>query len=198
MGKKSAPACHFVKCHMGKAKLSLKELKIFDFKLGDRKSWADFFWQVEPYSATADVLIFGVMSGKLKCLQRCVLSGVQESGIQDRPLKSGKSFLRIHYTGMCLWGQMELWLGLSVEWMCSGVLWKHRGSSKLLPLLIEALNHQSWELELFHTIYGICASGRNWSVFITLVCCRNTDWEQMFVWKKSNSRVFSYCHTWNP
>lgn len=38
MGKKSAPACHLVKCHIGKAKLSIKELKIFDFKLGDRKS----------------------------------------------------------------------------------------------------------------------------------------------------------------
>lgn len=74
MGKKSAPACHLVKCHIGKAKLSLKELKIFDFKLGDRESSADSFWQVEPYSATADVLIFGVMSGELNCLQRCMLS----------------------------------------------------------------------------------------------------------------------------
>lgn len=89
-------------------------------------------------------------------------------------------------------------LVFSVGWMCSGVLWNHWGSSKLLPFLIEALNHQSWELKLFHTIYGICASGRNWSVFITLVCCRNADWEQMFVWKKSNSRVFFYCRTWNP
>lgn len=115
------------------------------------------------------------------------------------PLKSGKPFLRIHYTGVCLGGQAELWLGLSVQWMCSGVLWKHQGSWKLLPFLIEALNHQSWELKLFHTIYGICASGRNWSVFITLVCCcGNTDWEQMFVWRKSSSRVFFYCHTWNP
>lgn len=63
-----------MKCHIGKAKLSLKELKIFDFKLGDTKSSADCFWQVEAYNATADVLIFGVLSGKLKCLQRCMLS----------------------------------------------------------------------------------------------------------------------------
>lgn len=80
--KKSAPACHLVKCHIEKAKLSLRELKIVDSKLGDRKSSADSFWQVEPYNATADVLIFGVVSDKLKCLQRCVLSCAEQCPVE--------------------------------------------------------------------------------------------------------------------
>lgn len=101
MGKKSAPACHLVKYHIGKAELSPKELKLAGFKLGDRKNSADSFWQMETYSSTPDVLISGVVSGKLKCLQRCVLSGVQKTVNQDWPLKPGKSFLRISSAGMC-------------------------------------------------------------------------------------------------
>lgn len=113
-----------MKCHIGKAKLSLKELKIFDFKLGDRKSSADSFWQVEPCSATADVFIFGVASGKLKCLQRCVLSCAEWCPVlgQATEVREALSQDILH------WNVFVRTDGGSVTWfvcrvsVCSGVL----------------------------------------------------------------------------
>lgn len=145
MGKKSPPACHLVKYHIGRAKLSPKELKLAGYKLGNRKNSADSFWRMETYSPTLDVLIFGVVSGKLNCLQWCVLGGVQKTAIQDWPLKLGKSFLRISSAGMCLWGQIgTLWLdGLSVQWMYIPVF---RCTLKAASFF-KAFSHSKWSLK---------------------------------------------------
>lgn len=146
MGKKSTPACHLVKYHIGREKLSPKELKLAGLKLGDRKNSADSFWQMETYSSTPDMLIFGVVSGKLNCLQRCVLSGVQKTLIQDWPVKTGKSFLKRGSPGMCLCGQIgTLWLGgLSIQWMYIPAFrctLKASSFFKAPPFLSEVLNH---------------------------------------------------------
>lgn len=66
--KRSSSGCHLVKYHIGKGTLRPKELKPDGFKLGDRKRSAESFWQMETSSSTPDVFVFGVVSGKLKCL----------------------------------------------------------------------------------------------------------------------------------
>lgn len=158
MGKKSTPACHLVKCHIGKAKLSSKELKLAGFKLGERKSSPNYFWQMEAYSSTPDVLLFGVISSQLKCPQRSALSGVPKAPIQDWPLKSGKSFLGISSAEMCLWGQTgTLWLdGLSIQWMYIPVITctlKASSFFRASPLLSEVLKSLKLRAEALFVLY---------------------------------------------
>lgn len=138
MGKSLPPACHFVKCRIGKAKLSLKELKIIDFKLGDRRS---SFWQVKSYNATADVLIFGVVSRRLKCLQKlcaewCPIEWDTQQAIAVRKALSQDT---LHWNVFVRTDGTVSWFVCRVNVLRCSL----KASSKLLPFLIEALNHQS-------------------------------------------------------
>lgn len=113
MGKKSAPACHLVKHHIGKATLSPQELKLAAFKLGDGKMSCTVF----PGNSSLQLPTscgHGWGGSHASCPKDVVRGWARQAGISSPRVSSRR---------MRCWGlTTSLLLGpLLVLWMCVAV-----------------------------------------------------------------------------